>query len=193
MEKTIYLLLNEKFTNLEKKRQRFYFYIYVLFVLYLILKNINVTQLDEIYVFGLSLKDINIVLILFPLIISIILLYITIITFHTEDIQDEMKSFEETFSMELKKKKWKYLIKPLNPMSVVLQSIKAGGWLGCLGALFVYIPIISLVVLLPVFFYFYTLYNNFIVYKDNPLSLIFSIFSIWIFIINIIYLVSEEK
>ena len=88
-------------------------------------------------------------------------------------------------NLTVEKENWIKFLDPINLFGEILRSIKAGGLIGCIGAIIVYVPLpFFLITYLFGFFIFFEYYNFTLLNSDvHYTALINIIFSIWIFVI----------
>ena len=101
---------------------------------------------------------------------------------------------ESEIYKQFEKENWIKFLDPINLFGEILRSIKAGGLIGCIGAIIVYVPLpFFLITYLFGFFIFFEYYNFTLLNSDvHYTALINIIFSIWIFVIAVIYEKSEN-
>jgi hypothetical protein len=186
---TKFEILIEKSNIIEKRRQRLFTILILLPIIFFFLKN---SIIEEVNFSIFSIKQINILLLFFPSIFSVVYLYISILTKHNSKLVEEINFIatneKETFK-QYQKEKWLKLIQPVNILANILGSIKSGGTIGCLGTIFVFIPLIFAVIFYPLSSLVYFLIYNF---KNLQIELYYIslgniIFSIWTLLATIIY------
>lgn len=188
-------ILVQKSNNIEKIRQRFFTIIIVLPILFFLLKN---SIIEEMNFNIFSIKQINVLLLFFPSIFSFLFFYISVLANHNSKLINEI-NFIATDEIDLykqfQKEKWLKLIKPINFIADILGSIKSGGMLGCMGTIFVFIPLILVIIFYTLGSFIYFLFYNFqnLKLEYYYISLGNIIFSIWLFIGMIIYEKSNIK
>ncbi len=117
-------------------------------------------------------------------------------TEHNSEIIDQINYlFDKKDKLSVyKTDKWLKYIYPMNFLGDVLGSIRAGGFIGALGQLIVFFPLVLLTILYPFIFYLYSLYFNFTSSFDSfgQLPMWAAIFSIWVSVAAIIYMKSKD-
>ena len=186
---TKFEILIQKSNNIEKNRHRLFTIILFLPIIFFLLKN---SIIEEVNLSIFSIKQIKILLLFFPSLFSILFLYISILTKHNSKLVDEINFIatnEKDTYKQYQKAEWLKLIQPVNILGNILGSIKSGGTLGCLGTIFVFIPLIFAIIFYPLISFIY-----FLIYNYENLKLVFHnvalgniIFSIWTLIATIIY------
>lgn len=186
---TKFEILIQKSNNIEKKRQRFFTVILILPIIFFLLKN---SIIKEVNLSIFSIKQINILLLFFPSIFSTLFLYISVLTNHNSKLIEEINyvvTNESDKYKQYQKAKWLKLIQPVNILGNILESIKSGGILGCLGSFLVFIPLIFAIIVYPLGSFIYFLLYNFenLKLEFSIISLGNIIFSVWTSIAIIIY------
>jgi len=187
---TKYSLLYSKSEKLEKRRQRLFTFLFIIPILYWLVKS---SYIDEISWAFFTLDRMEVVLYVTPVIYSILIFYIFTLTEHYSEVRDQM-SMLRTEEESPKNSLWYVYIHPFNIAGEILGSVRAGGVVGLLGVLLVYVPIIVVTLLAPVCFICYSNYVNFSAPKPGERSLPYglAIFSIWMLLAAIIYMWSKE-
>jgi hypothetical protein len=186
---TKFEILIQKSNNIEKIRQRFFTVILVLPIVFFLLKN---SIIEEVNLSIFSIKQINILLLFFPSIFSCLFLYISVLTNHNSKLIDEINyvaTDEKDVYKQYQKAKWLKLIQPVNILGNIIGSIKSGGTLGCLGTLLVFIPLLFAIIVYPFGSFIYFLRYNIenLKLQFHFISLGNIIFSVWTSIAIIIY------
>ena len=192
---TKFEILNQKAENIEKVRQRFFTIVLILPIIFFLLKNSIIEEVD-LNIF--SIKQINLLLLFLPTLYTILFLYIMVLTNHNSKLIDEINfsvTDERDVYKQYQKEKWLKLIQPVNILGNLLGSIKSGGRLGCLGSVFVFIPLIISIIIYPVGSYIFFLKYNFenLGSEYHSIALGNIIFSLWILIAVIIYQLSSDE
>lgn len=186
---TKFEILNQKSESVEKIRQRFFSLVLILPIVFFLLKN---SIIEEVNLSVFSIKQINFLLLFFPSLFALIILYIMVLTNHNSKLIDEINYIvtnEKDSFKQYQKESWLKLIQPVNVLGNILGSIKAGGTLGCLGAIFVFIPLILALIIYPLGAFTYFLLYNFknLNLEFHYIALYNIIFSIWTIIATILY------
>lgn len=187
--KSKFEILNHKSENIEKLRQRFFSLILILPIIFFFLDNLIV---EEVNLSIFSIKKINFLLLFFPTIFALIGLYIMVLTNHNSELIGEINLIvtgEKDIFKQYEKESWLKLIQPVNVLGILLGSIKAGGTLGCLGVIFVFIPLILALIIYPIFAFSYFIFYNYenMNLEFHYVALCNIVFSIWTIIATFIY------
>ena len=182
-------ILFQKSESLEKKRQRIFLILILLPILYFLLKT---SVIEEINLSIFTIKQINIILLFYPSLYSILFFYTIILTEHNSKVIDELNFIvtnEKDAFKQYQKESWLKIIQPMNALGNILGSIRAGGLIGCLGAFIVFIPLLLFVYLFPIISLVYFLHSNstFLNTGLHYLALGNLLFTIWTSVAMIIY------
>ena len=193
-DNTKFQILNQKVENNEKILRNLFLFLFLMPIIFLLLES-NV--IEEVNFTFFSIKQINILLAFFPSIYSLTFLVSLIYREYISKILKELYKIatdESEIYKQFEKENWIKFLDPINLFGEILRSIKAGGLIGCIGAIIVYVPLpFFLITYLFGFFIFFEYYNFTLLNSDvHYTALINIIFSIWIFVITVIYEKSEN-
>lgn len=192
---TKFEILFQKSENIENKRQRIFLVIILLPIIFLLLKSSVIEEID----FSLfSIKQINIILIFYPSLFISLIFYISILTNHNSKVINELNFIatnNQDVNQQYQQENWLKIIYPINILGNILGSIKTNGTVGCLGAFFVFIPLLLFVIIYPLFSLLYFIYFDYTLINSEfkYYSLGNIIFSIWSILALIIYTISERR
>lgn len=191
---TKFEILYEKSKEIEKTRQRMFLIVILSPLFYLLLKN---SIIDEVDLSLFSIKKISVVLLFFPTLYTSLLFYISILTNHNSKLIDELNliaSDATEATGQYKKERWLIFLGPMNVLGNILGSIRAGGILGCLGGVIVFIPVVLVVILYPLVACIYFICFNFqqLGTDLHYMALYNALMSIWILVASSIYSLSAK-
>lgn len=197
--KAIYNLLLEKSEKIEKQRLKLTTAIFIIPIIYYLLSSgVKISFKLPL----LDVKDLNLIFILTPAIYSILILYSQILHFRNEKINSKLDELESTVDKDLiiilnnliHPTNWRNLLTPISAPIEILNTIKKGGALGFSGIALILIPAAIVTIILPVFFFIYTIIVNFKHEGDFYLIAVLSnAFAIWTYLGLVIYSFSNNS
>lgn len=186
-KKEITSLLIQKAIQTGQRKHRIAIFLFVIPILYYLLRNSFIKNIDLLVKF----QNLEILIFLTPLIYSLLIFYFI---FLNEDYNAVKESISKSKNNETPIGSYFYSWRhQVFPQSIILEftrNMKHKDFLGEVGTIFIFFPVLISLILGPIFFIIYTIYYNFTISGEPyfPLNYISAVLALWILAATALYI-----